>query len=102
MIATVVAESEPRRTRPGGLADQLMTEADAEHRHTLDELSGHRHRRLQLRWITGAVREDNRIRPAGENGFEIAVVGHDLDLQAAGAERAQDGALDLVVDEDQP
>ena len=102
MIATVVAESQPRRTRPGGLADQLMTEADAEHRHTLDELPGHRHRRLQLRRITRTVGEHDRLGTEGEDGLEVAVVGHDVDLHATGAKRAQDVALDPVVDEHQP
>src|SRR5207253_7740410 len=69
MIAAVVAESQPRRTRPGGLPEQLVTEADAEHRHALDELLGHRHRRLQLRRITGTVREHDRLRTEGEDGL---------------------------------
>src|SRR6266550_8062283 len=102
MIAAVVAESQPRRTRPGGLAEQLVTEADAEHRHALDELLGHRYRRLQLRRITRTVREHDRLRTEGEDGLEVTVVGDDLDRHAAGAERAQDVALDPVVDEDQP
>ncbi len=102
MITPVVAESQPRGARPRGLPEQLMTEADAQHRHTLDELPGHRHGRLQLRRITRTVREHDRIGTKGEDGLEVAVVRHHVDLHTPRAQRAQDVALDPVVDEDEP
>src|SRR5438132_13518795 len=39
---------------------------------------------------------------AREDGVEVTVVRHHLNLHAPGAERAQDVALDAIIDEDEP
>ena len=51
-----------------------MTQTDAQHRHSLDQLARHRDGRLQLRRVTRTVREHDRVRTAGEDGIEVAVV----------------------------
>src|ERR1700682_175170 len=79
-----------------------MTQTDAQHRHSLDQLPRHRDGRLQLRRVTRAVREHDRVRAAGEDGLEVAVVREDVDLHAARAQRSQDVSLDAIVDDDEP
>src|SRR5438445_11034427 len=100
MVPAMVAESQARGAGAGRLANELMPEADAQHRDTPNQLPRHGHRGLQLRRVTGPVGEDDRVGPSREDGVDVAVVRDDLDRHAARAPGSQNVAFDAVIDDD--
>ncbi len=60
-----------------------MPQADAKHRHALDQLARHGDGRLQLRRIARAIREHDRVGTAGEDRVEVAVVRQHLHRHTA-------------------
>ena len=98
MVAAAVAERELERLQPDRAAEQLMAEADAEHRLAPDELAQRVDDVVQGRRVAGAVGEEDRVGVAGEQLVGTHRAGMKLDDRAALDEVAHDRALDAGVD----
>src|SRR2546423_9911002 len=77
-----------------------MAQADAEQRHTPDQLPRNRNCRLEPRRVTRAVGEHPAVGATSQDPLEVAVVRQHLDVNAARSQRSQRVALDAVVDDD--
>ena len=103
MVATVVAELEPRGRCPHRPAQDLVTEADAQQRNpALQQLLAQTDRSGQVGGIARTVAEQHPVRRMAEDVVDGRVVTEDHHLGAAAAQGAQRVALHAVVEDGDP
>ncbi len=103
VVAPVVSEGEPRRGGTDRAPEDLVAEADAEHRDpALEQRGAEPHRPGEHRRVAGTVGEQDPVGPVAKDVVD-AGVGADHDhLGATAAQRPQAVALHPVVDGDDP
>ena len=102
MVPAVVAEAQAGGGRACRLADQLVAEADTQHRDPPQQLPGQPHLGFKSRRIARTVGEDHRAGAPGQQRRRAHVVPMDDHLDAPGPQRAQDVALDPQVHDRDP
>ena len=97
MVRAAVAERQLVRLHPRREREQLVAEADAEHRHAAEQLAHDRDLVVQRLGIAGAVREQHAVVLRELVGVDVVRV--DGDGGARSGEAREDRALDAVVDD---
>ena len=96
MVRAAVTERQLVRLHSGREREQLMPEADAEDRHTAEQVAHRSHFVDEGLGIAWPVREQHAV--VARELVRIDVVGKDGHRGAGGSEPAEDRALDAVVD----
>ena len=99
MVGAVVTVRKTRGGRPGGAAEDLVTETDPEQRDPAERLLRQLDRPLENRRVARAVRQDEAIRIGGSDVSPRRGVRQHEDAAAALAKGTQDVGLDAVVDD---
>ena len=100
MVGAAVAEPQLERLEPQGAAEQLVAQADPEHRPRLEHGADLGDARRKRGGVARPVGEQDAVGRGGEHVLSPSVPGHDGDPRARLAQEADDRALDAVVEDD--
>ena len=100
VVGAAVAERQLEVSRPDRAAEQLVAEADAEHRPLADQLADGLDDVVERRRVAGAVGEEDEVGVAGEHLLGRSRAGQQRHPAAALAKLPDDRELDPGVDAD--